>query len=111
MRILSVYAHDILICVSVCVVFFLKMSVISNMFVSFLMSYIFFFLLQRFKAEAYQQQIELERLNHQKELLQRKATDENDKLAVEDSFKELKHIWQALDDKIINRQVIKIGVC
>ncbi|XP_040284528.1 dystonin isoform X15 [Bufo bufo] len=60
--------------------------------------------LKQFKTEAYQQQIELERLNHQKELLQKKATDENDKLAVEDSFKELKHLWQALEDKIINRQ-------
>ncbi|KAG9493771.1 hypothetical protein GDO78_001574 [Eleutherodactylus coqui] len=60
--------------------------------------------LKHFKTEAYQQQIELERLNHQKELLQKKATDENDKLAVEDSFKELKYLWQALDDKIINRQ-------
>ncbi|KAM3930381.1 dystonin isoform 2-T2 [Leptodactylus fuscus] len=60
--------------------------------------------LKHFKTEAYQQQIELERLNHQKELLQKKATDENDKLAVEDSFKELKYLWQALEDKIINRQ-------
>ncbi|XP_069830585.1 dystonin isoform X4 [Dendropsophus ebraccatus] len=60
--------------------------------------------LKQLKTEAYQQQIELERLNHQKELLQKKATDENDKLAVEDSFKELKYLWQALEDKIINRQ-------
>ncbi|XP_056421733.1 dystonin isoform X3 [Hyla sarda] len=59
---------------------------------------------KQFKKEAYQQQIELERLNHQKELLQKKATDENDKLAVEDSFKELKYLWQALEDRIINRQ-------
>ncbi|KAM4042424.1 dystonin isoform 17-T17 [Anomaloglossus baeobatrachus] len=60
--------------------------------------------LKQFKTEAYQQQIELERLNHQKELLEKKATDENDKLAVEDSFKELKYFWQSLEDKIINRQ-------
>ncbi|XP_077146122.1 dystonin isoform X1 [Ranitomeya variabilis] len=60
--------------------------------------------LKYFKTEAYQQQIELERLNHQKELLEKKATDENDKLAVEDSFKELKYFWQSLEDKIINRQ-------
>ncbi|XP_069582844.1 dystonin isoform X4 [Ranitomeya imitator] len=60
--------------------------------------------LKYFKTEAYQQQIELERLNHQKELLEKKATDENDKLAVEDSFKELKYVWQSLEDKIINRQ-------
>ncbi|XP_075718080.1 dystonin isoform X4 [Rhinoderma darwinii] len=60
--------------------------------------------LKQLKTEAYQQQIELERLNHQKEMLQKKATDENDKLAVEDSFKELKYLWQGLEDKIINRQ-------
>ncbi|XP_063775378.1 dystonin [Pseudophryne corroboree] len=60
--------------------------------------------LKQFKKEAYHQQIELERLNHQKELLQKKVTDENDKLAVEDSFKELKYLWQAVEDKIINRQ-------
>ncbi|XP_071998332.1 dystonin isoform X6 [Engystomops pustulosus] len=60
--------------------------------------------LKQFKTEAYQQQIELERLNHQKELLLKKVTDENDKLAVEDSFKELKYLWQALEDKIVNRQ-------
>ncbi|XP_075058646.1 dystonin isoform X24 [Mixophyes fleayi] len=60
--------------------------------------------LKQFKTEAYHQQIELERLNHQKEMLQKKVTDENDKLAVEDSFKELKYLWQAVEDKIINRQ-------
>ncbi|XP_073482802.1 dystonin isoform X11 [Aquarana catesbeiana] len=60
--------------------------------------------LKQFKTGAYQQQIELERLNHQKELLQKKVTDENDKQAVEDSFKELKSLWQTLEDKIINRQ-------
>ncbi|XP_018416047.1 PREDICTED: dystonin isoform X2 [Nanorana parkeri] len=60
--------------------------------------------LKQFKTEAYQQQIEMERLNHQKELLQKKVTDENDKQAVEDSFKELKYVWQTLEDKIINRQ-------
>ncbi|XP_068137517.1 dystonin isoform X15 [Hyperolius riggenbachi] len=60
--------------------------------------------LKQFKTEAYQQQIELERLNHQKELLQKRVTDEYDKQAVEDSFKELKYLWQTLEDKIINRQ-------
>ncbi|KAM5163309.1 dystonin isoform 1-T1 [Mantella aurantiaca] len=60
--------------------------------------------LKQFKTGAYQQQIELERLNHQKELLQKKVTDENDKQAVEDSFKELKNLWQTLEDKIISRQ-------
>ncbi|XP_077343964.1 dystonin isoform X14 [Lithobates pipiens] len=60
--------------------------------------------LKQFKTGAYQQQIELERLNHQKELLQKKVTDEHDKQAVEDSFKELKSLWQTLEDKIINRQ-------
>ncbi|XP_072266284.1 dystonin [Pyxicephalus adspersus] len=60
--------------------------------------------LKQFKTEAYQQQIELERLNHQKELLQKRVTDENDKQAVKDSFKELKNLWQTLEDRIINRQ-------
>lgn len=72
---------------------------------------LFVSLLQQFKTEAYQQQIELERLNHQKELLQKKVTDENDKQAVEDSFKELRNLWQTLEDRIINRQVIKKAVC
>ncbi|KAM9316059.1 dystonin [Gastrophryne carolinensis] len=60
--------------------------------------------LKQFKTEAYQQQIELERLNHQKELLQKRVTDEIDKQALEDSFKELKYLWQALENRIVNRQ-------
>ncbi|KAM4771389.1 dystonin [Rhinophrynus dorsalis] len=60
--------------------------------------------LKQFKTEAYQQQIELERLNHQKELLLKKVTDENDKQAVEDPLSELKALWQSLEDKIVNRQ-------
>ncbi|KAM8953054.1 dystonin [Pelodytes ibericus] len=60
--------------------------------------------LKQFKTDAYQQQIELERLNHQKEMLLKKVTDKNDKQAVEDSLKELRLLWQSLEGKIINRQ-------
>ncbi|XP_018118963.1 dystonin isoform X3 [Xenopus laevis] len=60
--------------------------------------------LKQFKTNTYQQQIELERLNHQKELLLKKVTDENDKQAVEDPLSELKLLWHSLEDKIINRQ-------
>ncbi|XP_031758907.1 dystonin isoform X7 [Xenopus tropicalis] len=60
--------------------------------------------LKQFKTDTYQQQIELERLNHQKELLLKKVTDENDKQAVEDPLSELKLLWNSLEDKIINRQ-------
>ncbi|XP_041420653.1 dystonin isoform X18 [Xenopus laevis] len=60
--------------------------------------------LKQFKADTYQQQIELERLNHQKELLLKKVTDVNEKQAVEDPLSELKLLWNSLEDKIINRQ-------
>ncbi|XP_069091879.1 dystonin isoform X7 [Pleurodeles waltl] len=60
--------------------------------------------LKQYKSEAYQQQIEMERLNHQKELLLKKVTDEMEKHAVQDSFTELKHLWDTLEEKIVNRQ-------
>ncbi|KAG8444908.1 hypothetical protein GDO86_009892 [Hymenochirus boettgeri] len=60
--------------------------------------------LKQFKTDAYQQQIELERLNHQKELLLKKVTEENVKQTVEDPLLELKLLWGTLEDKIINRQ-------
>ncbi|KAM4694316.1 dystonin [Discoglossus pictus] len=60
--------------------------------------------LKQFKTGAYLQQIEMERLNHQKELLLKKVTDEIDKQAVKDPMAELKFIWKSLEEKIINRQ-------
>ncbi|NXP13047.1 DYST protein, partial [Thinocorus orbignyianus] len=60
--------------------------------------------LKQFKTEAYQQQIEMERLNHQAELLLKKVTEESDKHTVQDPLSELKLIWDSLEEKIINRQ-------
>ncbi|NWS65753.1 DYST protein, partial [Crotophaga sulcirostris] len=60
--------------------------------------------LKQFKTEAYQQQIEMERLNHQAELLLKKVTQESDKHTVQDPLSELKLMWDALEEKIINRQ-------
>ncbi|XP_070633854.1 dystonin isoform X20 [Bos indicus] len=60
--------------------------------------------LKQFKSEAYQQQIEMERLNHQAELLLKKVTEESDKHTVQDPLMELKLIWDSLDERIINRQ-------
>ncbi|NXV11079.1 DYST protein, partial [Cepphus grylle] len=60
--------------------------------------------LKQFKTEAYQQQIEMERLNHQAELLLKKVTEESDKHAVQDPLSELKLMWDSLEEKIINRQ-------
>ncbi|XP_069707556.1 dystonin isoform X2 [Phaenicophaeus curvirostris] len=60
--------------------------------------------LKQFKTEAYQQQIEMERLNHQAELLLKKATQESDKHTVQDPLSELKLMWDTLEGKIINRQ-------
>ncbi|ELW65570.1 Dystonin, partial [Tupaia chinensis] len=60
--------------------------------------------LKQFKSEAYQQQIEMERLHHQAELLLKKVTEESDKHTVQDPFMELKLIWDSLDERIINRQ-------
>lgn len=61
--------------------------------------------LQQFKKEAYQQQIEMERLNHQAELLLKKVTEESEKHTVQDPLSELKLLWECLEDKIISRQV------
>ncbi|NXG00833.1 DYST protein, partial [Sakesphorus luctuosus] len=60
--------------------------------------------LKQFKTEAYQQQIEMERLNHQAELLLKKATQESDKHTVQDPLSELKILWDSLEEKIISRQ-------
>ncbi|KAM6405049.1 dystonin isoform 14-T14 [Pluvialis apricaria] len=60
--------------------------------------------LKQFKTEAYQQQIEMERLNHQAELLLKKVTEESDKHTVQDPLSELKLMWDSLEEKIVNRQ-------
>ncbi|XP_068926772.1 dystonin isoform X21 [Petaurus breviceps papuanus] len=60
--------------------------------------------LKQFKSEAYQQQIEMERLNHQADLLLKKVTEESDKHTVQDPLMELKLIWGSLDERIIHRQ-------
>ncbi|XP_058032809.1 dystonin isoform X15 [Ahaetulla prasina] len=60
--------------------------------------------LKQFKKEAYQQQIEMERLNHQAELLLKKVTEESEKHTVQDPLSELKLLWECLEDKIISRQ-------
>ncbi|XP_065256758.1 LOW QUALITY PROTEIN: dystonin [Emys orbicularis] len=60
--------------------------------------------LKQFKTEAYQQQIEMERLNHQAELLLKKVTEESEKHAVQEPLSELKLMWVNLEEKIINRQ-------
>ncbi|XP_015714681.1 dystonin isoform X28 [Coturnix japonica] len=60
--------------------------------------------LKQFKTEAYQQQIEMERLNHQAELLLKKVTQESDKHTVQDPLSELRLMWDSLEEKIINRQ-------
>ena len=61
--------------------------------------------LQEYKGEAYQLQIELERLNHAAGLLLKKVTDEADRSAIQEPMAELKMLWDNLDEKIINRQV------
>ncbi|XP_070789030.1 dystonin [Pituophis catenifer annectens] len=60
--------------------------------------------MKQFKKEAYQQQIEMERLNHQAELLLKKVTEESEKHTVQDPLSELKLLWECLEDKIISRQ-------
>lgn len=61
--------------------------------------------LQEFKGEAYQLQIEMERLNHQAGLLLKKVLEEADRMAIQEPMNELKMLWDGLDDKVINRQV------
>ncbi|XP_068423332.1 dystonin isoform X15 [Clinocottus analis] len=60
--------------------------------------------LKEFKGEAYQLQIEMERLNHQAGLLLKKVTDEADRCAIKEPMSELKMLWENLDEKIISRQ-------
>ncbi|XP_051060317.1 dystonin isoform X3 [Phodopus roborovskii] len=60
--------------------------------------------LKQFKSEAYQQQIEMERLNHQAELLLKKVTEGGDRHTVQDPLIELKLIWDSLDERIVSRQ-------
>lgn len=67
-------------------------------------------LCQEFKGEAYQLQIEMERLNHQAGLLLKKVTDEADRCAIQEPMSELKMLWDNLDEKIISRQV-RNGKC
>ncbi|XP_034754636.1 dystonin isoform X5 [Etheostoma cragini] len=60
--------------------------------------------LKEFKGEAYQLQIEMERLNHQAGLLLKKVTEEADRNAIQEPMSELKMLWESLDEKIISRQ-------
>ncbi|XP_069036167.1 dystonin isoform X12 [Lepisosteus oculatus] len=60
--------------------------------------------LKDFKGEAYQLQIEMERLNHQAEILLKKVAEESDKCTIQEPLTELKMLWDNLDEKIINRQ-------
>ncbi|XP_038830544.1 dystonin [Salvelinus namaycush] len=60
--------------------------------------------LKEFKGEAYQLQMEMERLNHQAGLLLKKVTEEYDRCAIQEPMTELKMLWDNLDEKIINRQ-------
>ncbi|XP_030603446.1 dystonin isoform X2 [Archocentrus centrarchus] len=60
--------------------------------------------LKEFKGEAYQLQIEMERLNHQAGLLLKKVTEEADRCTIQEPMSELKMLWDNLDEKIISRQ-------
>ncbi|XP_058879937.1 dystonin-like isoform X23 [Acipenser ruthenus] len=60
--------------------------------------------LKEFKLEAYQLQIEMERLNQQAEMLLKKVVDENDRHPITEPLTELRMLWDSLDQKIINRQ-------
>uniref|UniRef100_A0A8C1IVI2 Dystonin n=1 Tax=Cyprinus carpio TaxID=7962 RepID=A0A8C1IVI2_CYPCA len=60
--------------------------------------------LKVFKADAYQLQIEMERLNHQTGLLLKKVVEEADRTSILEPMNELKILWDSLDKKIINRQ-------
>lgn len=55
--------------------------------------------------EVYQQQIEMEKLNHQGELMLKKAMDETDRDIIREPLTELKHLWENLGEKIAHRQV------
>ncbi|XP_067278514.1 dystonin isoform X3 [Pseudorasbora parva] len=60
--------------------------------------------LKEFKGDAYQLQIEMERLNHQAGLLLKKVVEEADRTSILEPMNELKMLWDSLDKKIINRQ-------
>uniref|UniRef100_F6YYH0 Microtubule actin crosslinking factor 1 n=1 Tax=Ornithorhynchus anatinus TaxID=9258 RepID=F6YYH0_ORNAN len=60
--------------------------------------------MKEFKTEVYQQQIEMEKLNHQGELMLKKATDETDRDIIREPLTELKHLWENLGEKITGRQ-------
>lgn len=60
---------------------------------------------KEFKGDAYQLQIEMERLNHQAGLLLKKVFEETDRASILEPMNELKMLWENLDKKIINRQV------
>ncbi|XP_067390080.1 microtubule-actin cross-linking factor 1 isoform X14 [Emydura macquarii macquarii] len=60
--------------------------------------------MKEFKMEVYQQQIEMEKLNHQGELMLKKATDETDRHIIREPLTELKHLWENLGEKIAHRQ-------
>ncbi|XP_019367900.1 PREDICTED: microtubule-actin cross-linking factor 1 isoform X16 [Gavialis gangeticus] len=60
--------------------------------------------MKEFKLEVYQQQIEMEKLNHQGELMLKKATDETDRDIIKEPLTELKHLWENLGEKIAHRQ-------
>ncbi|KAJ8377716.1 hypothetical protein AAFF_G00254500 [Aldrovandia affinis] len=60
--------------------------------------------LKEFKGEAYQLQIEMERLHHQGGLLLKKVAEEADRNAIQEPLSELKMLWENLDEKTINRQ-------
>ncbi|XP_051892499.1 microtubule-actin cross-linking factor 1 isoform X16 [Pristis pectinata] len=60
--------------------------------------------MKEFKMEVYQQQIEMEKLNHQGELLLKRASDETDQDIIQQPLNELQHLWEDLGEKIINRQ-------
>ncbi|XP_041069007.1 microtubule-actin cross-linking factor 1 isoform X4 [Carcharodon carcharias] len=60
--------------------------------------------MKEFKMEVYQQQIEMEKLNHQGELLLKRASDDTDRDLIQQPLTELKHLWEDLGEKIILRQ-------
>ncbi|KAM9727060.1 dystonin isoform 18-T18 [Menidia menidia] len=60
--------------------------------------------LKEFKGEAYQLQIEMERLNHQAGLLLKKVTEDCDRCAIQEPMSELKMLLENMDEKIISRQ-------
>ncbi|CAM9567166.1 unnamed protein product [Lampetra fluviatilis] len=60
--------------------------------------------LKAFKAEAYGQQMEMERLTHQGELLLRRCEDPPQQEVLRSPLVELRRRWESLDGKIVTRQ-------